>query len=724
MLKQTNQGTPLRALQPALPFPPLRRGRVVHAIARYNCRTHLGAVRVAFASAASAEDTTLPGQDFAKSYQAAITQAQEQCVALFADHVFDSLRTKIPLNGGKPTFAMLTNTEKVRPKDKALAALAVKTMEKCRVGWEPVLAMLPSQMNSLIQNLYRKQDAFIAELSTGKINFGEYNVAVDKIIGEAAEIISGVTPSTPNPNQPTSRTVPSATSPPGPAVASHATPPVAQFHGLRLALVVGNSNYANLPKLSNPTNDARAVADVLQKLGYKTQLLLDASEQTIRTQIRRFAAESSNAEVAIVYYAGHGAQLGSSNYLLPVDIDIPKTEADIQFAGLKVDDLVNSISSNTKIVFLDACRDNPALFKNIVVGRGSGPIGLAPATVSNFNQKPGGGVFIAYATDAGAVADDGHGQHSPFTQALLRYMQNPISIDDMFSLVTREVRLVSKNAQRPYKYASLENIVCLTPVCSGTPIVNSGDVVQQAKQSEEEDLQSALRTNNVAALDTFLRKYPDTSKSTDILNAVASLKRAEMTEWTLFEIGDKHNPQYMQLSSIQRFGDRAAVRMKSLVDETKPKVFFNRPFPDAAYSEDLNVYDCTAPRMVVAEDSIFNKSGQLLYHYKFGDPQYVNFAIGVPLSPGSVGSSASYIVCHDAIGTPSVSKEQLAAMKFHSLQTLADGGGELFSELVQRSHYEKDQREALLIGRYFADRSIMKLLSAGFLNSGSAQLPF
>lgn len=365
-------------------------------------------------------------------------------------------------------------------------------------------------------------------------------------------------------------------------------------------------------------------------------------------------------------------------------------------------------------MFLDACRDNPALFKNIVVGRGSGPIGLAPATVSNFNQKPGGGVFIAYATDAGAVADDGHGQHSPFTQALLRYMQNPISIDDMFSLVTREVRLVSKNAQRPYKYASLENIVCLTPVCSGTPIVNSGDVVQQAKQSEEEDLQSALRTNNVAALDTFLRKYPDTSKSTDILNAVASLKRAEMTEWTLFEIGDKHNPQYMQLSSIQRFGDRAAVRMKSLVDETKPKVFFNRPFPDAAYSEDLNVYDCTAPRMVVAEDSIFNKSGQLLYHYKFGDPQYVNFAIGVPLSPGSVGSSASYVVCHDAIGTPSVGKEQLAAMKFHSLQTLADGGGELFSELVQRPHYEKDQREALLIGRYFADRSIMNLLAPDF----------
>src|SRR5262249_34316091 len=154
------------------------------------------------------------------------------------------------------------------------------------------------------------------------------------------------------------------------------------------------------------------------------------------------------------------------------------------FTGLKVDDLVNSIRSNVKIVFLDACRDNPALFKNIVKGRGASPIGLAPASTSNFNQKPGGGVFIAYATDAGGIADDGQGKHSPFTEALLRNLQKPISIDDMFSLVTREVRLVTKNAQRPYKYASLENIICVTPACSGAPVPATLDVVQEAKHSE------------------------------------------------------------------------------------------------------------------------------------------------------------------------------------------------------------------------------------------------
>src|SRR6202043_1306685 len=143
-------------------------------------------------------------------------------------------------------------------------------------------------------------------------------------------------------------------------------------------------------------------------------------------------------------------------YVLPVDISIPQTESDIQLTGLKVDDLVNSIRSSTKIVFLDACRDNPALFKNLAKGRGGRAAGLAPTVGSSLDPgKPGGGIFIAYATDSGSIAADGAGKHSPFTQALLRYMQELMSIDDMFSFVTKEVRLVTDNAQRPYKYASL-----------------------------------------------------------------------------------------------------------------------------------------------------------------------------------------------------------------------------------------------------------------------------
>jgi uncharacterized caspase-like protein len=90
--------------------------------------------------------------------------------------------------------------------------------------------------------------------------------------------------------------------------------------------------------------------------------------------------------------------------------------------------------------------------------------------------QSGGGIFIAYATDAGSVALEGDGEHSPFTKALLRNLKKPISIDDMFSLVTREVSLVTKGMQRPYKYASLENIVCLTGTCSGASSQAAADM--------------------------------------------------------------------------------------------------------------------------------------------------------------------------------------------------------------------------------------------------------
>ena len=126
------------------------------------------------------------------------------------------------------------------------------------------------------------------------------------------------------------------------------TPQTSAPHEVRIALVIGESRYLNLPRLINPEKDARSIAETLQKMGYNTQLLLDASEDGIRKEIRKFASESGKADVAVVFYAGHGAQLNGSNYLLPIDIDIPHTEADIQFAGLKVDDLINSIGSNTK----------------------------------------------------------------------------------------------------------------------------------------------------------------------------------------------------------------------------------------------------------------------------------------------------------------------------------------------------------------------------------------
>jgi hypothetical protein len=641
--------------------------------------------------------------NFLQNYETAVTKARAECAALFSDHAFDPLRKLVPLGEEKPTFSMLTNNERLQSKDKPLAELAIKTLEKCRSAYAPVYAMLPPQISNMIHGVERRQDANIAELYRGKTTFGEYNVAMNRLNGELSEAVSGMS----NTSQSATAVVTKLPLPTSrPQSEPHSVAPINLPTQIRVALVIGNSNYLNLRKLSNPTDDARSVAEALTKMGYHTELVLNASEENIRREVRKFANESDKADVAVVFYAGHGAQVNGSNYLLPVDIDIPRTEADLQFTGLKVDDLVNSIRSNTKIVFLDACRDNPVLYKNLVTGRGSSPTGLAPASASNFEQKPGGGVFIAYATDAGAVADDGSGKHSPFTQALLRNIQKPISIDDMFSLVTKEVRLVTKNAQRPYKYASLENIICVAPNCSNYATPTTSDVIQQAKQSESDELQIALQTNNLAALGTYLKEYPDTPKRATIQSVIEKLKRSEFTEWTLYEVGNKTLPWYFKSSSIQQFADRVAVRTKALINPASSKVFFGKSLPDANSYEDTLVYDCTNPLSITSDETILNKANKVLYHYNFGAPQYLEISRGQAIPPGSVSFTARKILCDPELRTPTVGKEQLAKMDFKSLSSTVAGDGDIFYEPLHNNADNQNEKNFLFILKFFTDHAV------------------
>jgi Caspase domain len=343
---------------------------------------------------------------FNQTYESAVAKAHEECHALWADPAFDPIRDKIPLEG-KPTFPMLKNSERLRPKDRPLADLAIKTLERCRAAYAPVYAMPPLQVYRMVKGLDRRQDALIIELYAGKITFGEYSLQFDRMLGELAGALSGIkqspqTTSSPAASGKTSAgsseavTVPPSSRPTEP----NPVPKATVSHEVRVALVIGDGSYLNLPKLVNPENDARAIADLLKKMGFSTRLVLNASEQDLRREVRKFAGESNKADIAVVFYAGHGAQVNGENYVLPIDIDIPRTESDIQLTGLKVDDLVNSMRAKTKVVFLDACRDNPVLFKNLVKGRGASPTGLAPAIASNLTPtNPGGGVFIAYATD-------------------------------------------------------------------------------------------------------------------------------------------------------------------------------------------------------------------------------------------------------------------------------------------------------------------------------------
>jgi hypothetical protein len=233
-------------------------------------------------------------------------------------------------------------------------------------------------------------------------------------------------------------------------------------------------------------------------------------------------------------------------------------------------------------------------------------------------------------------------------------------------------------------------------------------------QSEDEELQIALQTKNSDALETYLQKYPETKKRSELLDNIAALKRSEVTEWTLYEVSLQNLPYYIQLSSIQIFENRAAARVKWLVNPSLPKVFYSgKELPDAAYAEDLTVYDCTKPDMAVAESSIFDKSGSLLYHYKWADPQYLNLTIGQKLIPGSIASVAKNIVCHEEFATPMISKHQLAEMKFTSLSSTVTGDGEILFGPSQTSQNVQDQREIVLIIRNNSDRNVKEFFPQG-----------
>lgn len=203
---------------------------------------------------------------FSQTYEGAFAQARAACKTLWLDRMFDPLRSKIPLGEEKPTFSMLTNTEKLRSKDKPLANSAIKTLEKCRTAYAPVYAMLPPQVNAMIYGVEREQDAKVAELYNGKITFGDFNVAMNNLNGALSAALSGI--STP-PKSSTTTQVAEKAAPP-PPLQQHATPTVVPSNETRIALVIGNSNYTKLPKLSNPTNDARSIDDILQKMGYNS----------------------------------------------------------------------------------------------------------------------------------------------------------------------------------------------------------------------------------------------------------------------------------------------------------------------------------------------------------------------------------------------------------------------------------------------------------------------
>jgi len=269
----------------------------------------------------------------------------------------------------------------------------------------------------------------------------------------------------------------------------------------RVALIVGNSTYQTVPQLANPSRDATAVAKMFRDAGFdNVDVQLNLGNLDMKRAIRRFEATADQADIAVVYYAGHGIEIGGVNYLIPVDARLA-SDRDADDEAIPLERLVSSADGarRLRLIVLDACRDNPFVrvmrrerkMANRAVTAGLGKV--EPTSTDT---------LIAYAAKAGSTADDGEGMHSPFTTAVLKNLPVPgLDVRLAFGRVRDEVLRSTASRQEPFVYGSLGG--------GNIAIVPAPAVVREAPVTDvkaDYELVQAIGTKR--AWEVFLGTHP------------------------------------------------------------------------------------------------------------------------------------------------------------------------------------------------------------------------
>ena len=228
--------------------------------------------------------------------------------------------------------------------------------------------------------------------------------------------------------------------------------PTATGKGRRVALVIGNSRYSNVSPLINPRNDAELIGNVFRAVGFtQVHLKVDLSREQLAIALKEFANVADDAEWAVIYYAGHGIEVGGQNYLVPVDAKFA-TDRDVSLEAVTLDQVLQSVEGARKLrlVILDACRDNPFARKMV---RSSGTRSVRSGLG---NIEPEGATLVAYAAKHGLTAEDGAAGNSPFATSLARFIQEPgLEINLVFRKVRDDVMASTGKRQEPFTYGSL-----------------------------------------------------------------------------------------------------------------------------------------------------------------------------------------------------------------------------------------------------------------------------
>ncbi len=278
------------------------------------------------------------------------------------------------------------------------------------------------------------------------------------------------------------------------------------FAGKRVALVLANSAYQNAPQLTNPVNDGAVIAKTLKDAGFDSvDSRHDLTALETRRVLRDFADSTRDADIAVVYYAGHGIEVEGSNYLIPVDAKLER-DTDVYDEALSLDRVLVAVepAKQLRLVILDACRDNPfgRTMKRTLASRGIGR-GLAQVEPTSTNT------LIAYSAKAGFTAQDGDGANSPFTIALSKHLTTPgLDVRRAFGFVRDEVLKSTGNKQEPFVYGSLGGedvpLVPVKAVAAATAAPTTNPQIDMRR-----DYELALQVGNRPAWEAFLAQHPD-----------------------------------------------------------------------------------------------------------------------------------------------------------------------------------------------------------------------
>ncbi|GLS23293.1 hypothetical protein GCM10007874_63130 [Labrys miyagiensis] len=245
---------------------------------------------------------------------------------------------------------------------------------------------------------------------------------------------------------------PLANLPPPAAAQTQTSVPAPVALGKRVALVIGNGDYAKFGALPNPKNDAAKIAETLRKIGFSDVTLVDdVTNQQFNTALHDFADKADGADWAVIYYAGHGMEVSNTNYLIPVDAKLA-SDRDVAFETVPLDRVMAAIegAKEMRLVILDACRDNP-FAANMARKTATRSVSRGLSRV-----EPDSGTLVVYAAKAGQVAQDGDGGNSPFVTALSNDLLRPnVEIGKLFRLVRDDVVKATNGQQEPFTYGSL-----------------------------------------------------------------------------------------------------------------------------------------------------------------------------------------------------------------------------------------------------------------------------